>query len=246
LLDAGERIIQETRHWDESEGCTHGMRSKEGSSDYRYFPEPDLLPVAPTPEDRAKAREGIASTKLPSQERATLVNDGVAEDTARTIVGAGLAEFMSQVASHTNAPTVTVANWIQGDVLAKLNEDGIAPEAIPLAPEHEGELLDLLHEGKISRAQAREVHDEVWRAPRSPKQVVEERGLSQVSDESELAAVIDEILAAHPDDVAAYRAGDEKARKKKRGFLMGEAMKATKGTGNPQLLNKLLDDRLAS
>ncbi len=245
MLDAGERIPQETRHWDESEGRTHGMRSKEGSSDYRYFPEPDLLPVAPTAEDRDKAKEEIAQTKLPSRERSELIAHGISEQGARTLVDAGLA-------THTTAAVVNLATGTARDVevlelgavLAHINETGESPSELRLTGEGVAELADLVASGVISKNQGKEVLSVSLREGTPPKQVVEQRGLAQVSDESELAAVVDAIIAANPDDVAAYRAGDEKAQKKKRGFFMGEAMKATKGSGNAQLLNKLLDDRL--
>ena len=241
LLDAGERIVQETRHWDENEGRTHGMRSKEGSSDYRYFPEPDLLPVAPTVEDRERVRGSLP--ELPAATRARLEALGISAASARTNVESGFAPYTSQVFSHTSAEPQAVVNWVNGALLAYRNETGNSPEK-RLAPEQLGELLDLEHEGTLSRKLTHDVLIESLESQKRPKEIVEERGLAQVSDESELAAVIDEIVAAHPDEVAAYRAGDEKAQKKKRGFFMGEAMKATKGTGNPQLLNKLLDDRL--
>ena len=116
---------------------------------------------------------------------------------------------------------------------------------LPLAPDGLAELVDLVADGTLSRNQAKDVLGECLHEPKRPKQVVAERGLAQVSDEGELAAVIDGIIAANPADADEYRDGDDKVRKKKRGFFMGEAMKATKGQGNPQLLNRLLDERLA-
>jgi aspartyl-tRNA(Asn)/glutamyl-tRNA(Gln) amidotransferase subunit B len=243
MLDAGERIPQETRHWDETEGRTHGMRSKEGSSDYRYFPEPDLLPVAPTAEDRERVRGSLP--ELPAAMRARLVALGASPADARTLSESGLADYASAaIASAQSAEPRDIVNWVTGDLLGFVNETGMAVDALPLPPDALAELADLVGSGALSRNQAKEVLVECLRDGKRPKDVVDARGLAQVSDESELAAVIDAIIAAHPDDVAAYRAGDEKAQKKKRGFFMGEAMKATKGSGNAQLLNKLLDDRL--
>src|SRR5712691_11256583 len=198
LLDAGERVVQETRHWDEDAGVTHTMRTKEGADDYRYFPEPDLVPVAPDSSMRERVRAGMP--ELPAAMRARLVSEwGIGEHEARVLIGTpGLAEF-----------------------------------------------VDLVAGGTLSRNLAKDVLAECLREPKRPKQVVEERGLAQVSDEGELTSIVDEIIAAHPDVVADYRSGDDKSRKKKRGFLMGEAMKATKGQGNPQLLTRLLDARLS-
>ncbi|HEY8217400.1 MAG TPA: Asp-tRNA(Asn)/Glu-tRNA(Gln) amidotransferase subunit GatB [Acidimicrobiia bacterium] len=245
-LEVGERIVQETRHWNEQDGRTYGMRSKEGSSDYRYFPEPDLLPVAPTAEQRAGVRGSLP--ELPAARRERLVAEwGIAEADARILLGApGLADYAeAAVAALASGTARDVVNWCTGPVLAHLNETGLAPGVLPLAPDGLAELVGLVASDTLSRNQAKDVLDEALREPKRPKQIVEERGLAQLSDEGALASVLDEILAAHADIVEEYRSGDDKARKKKRGFLMGEAMKATKGQGNPQLLNRLLDERLA-
>ncbi len=246
LLAAGERVVQETRHWDEIEGRTHSMRTKEGSSDYRYFPEPDLLPVAPTEVMRARVRE--AMPELPAARR-TRLSEGwrIGDADARVLVAApGLADYAEAavLALGAGAPR-DVVNWCVGPVLAYLNDSGLAPEVLPLPPDGLAELVGLVADGSLSRNQAKDVLDECLRRPLRPKQVVTERGLEQVSDEAALAAVVDEIIAANPADADEFRAGDDKVRKKKRGFFMGEAMKATKGQGNPQLLNRLLEDRLA-
>ncbi len=244
-LETGERIAQETRHWDENDGVTYGMRSKEGSSDYRYFPEPDLLPVAPTAAQRAQVRGWLP--ELPAAIRARLVDEwSLAEHDARVLVGVpGLAAYAEAAVEALHAGTPKdVANWATGEVLAYLNESGLSPEVLPLAPDGLAELADLVADGSLSRNQGKDVLDEALREPKRPKQIVEERGLAQLSDEGELGAVLDGILAANAAEVEAYRAGDDKAKKKKRGFFMGEAMKATNGQGNPQLLNRLLDDRL--
>jgi aspartyl-tRNA(Asn)/glutamyl-tRNA(Gln) amidotransferase subunit B len=244
-LETGERIVQETRHWDEADGRTHGMRSKEGSSDYRYFPEPDLVPIAPSAEWRADAAAKVP--ELPAARRVRLIGEwGIAETDARVLVDVeGLADFAEAAAAvlAAGAPR-DVANWCTGDVLAYLNESGLSPEVLPLAPDGLAELVGLVADGTISRNQAKDVLSECLRAPKRPKQVVQERGLAQVSDESALASVVDDVLTTNADAVAEYRSGDDKVKKKKRGFLMGEAMKALKGQGNPQVLNQLLDERL--
>jgi aspartyl-tRNA(Asn)/glutamyl-tRNA(Gln) amidotransferase subunit B len=237
--------VQETRHWNEQEGRTYGMRTKEGSSDYRYFPEPDLLPIAPTDEQRASVRGSLP--ELPAARRARLVAEwGISEPDARVLLGApGLADYAEAAAAALSSGTERdVVNWCTGSVLAHLNETGLSPEVLPLAPDGLAELVGLVAGGTISRNQAKDVLDEALREPKRPKQIVAERGLAQVSDEGALAEVVDTVLAEHPDVVAEYRSGDDKAKKKKRGFLMGEAIKATQGQGNPQLLNRLLDDRL--
>jgi len=246
-LAAGERIVQETRHWNEADGRTHSMRSKEGSSDYRYFPEPDLVPIAPTDEMRERIR--AAMPELPAARRERLVAEwGIGETDARVLVAApGLAAYAeAAVLVLTDGTPRDVVNWCTGDVLAHLNESGLSPEVLPLAPDGLAELVGLVAGGALSRNQAKDVLDECLREPKRPKQVVEERGLAQVSDVGELGAVIDAIIAANPADADEYRNGDDKVRKKKRGFFMGEAMKATRGQGNPQLLTRLLDERLGN
>jgi len=244
-LEAGERIVQETRHWDEADGRTHGMRTKEGSSDYRYFPEPDLVPVAPSAEWRSSAAAAVP--ELPQARRARLIADwGISETDARVLVDVeGLADFAeAAVAALTGGAPRDVANWCTGDVMAYLNETGLSIEVLPLAADGLAELVGLVAGGTLSRNQAKDVLAECLREPKRPKQVVEERGLEQVSDTGALGAVVDDVLAANADAVDEYRAGDDKVKKKKRGFLMGECMKALKGQGNPQLLNQLLDERL--
>ena len=247
LVEAGERVHMETRHWDETEGRTHGMRSKEGSSDYRYFPEPDLVPLAPTDAQRAAVRGTLP--ELPAARRARLVAEwGVPEITVRTIAEVpGLADYAEQAVAVLTAGTAKdVANWCMGEVLAYLNETGLSPEVLPLAPDGLAELVDLVAGGTLSRNQAKDVLDECLREPKRPKQVVEERGLAQVSDETELAAVVDRVFADHAADVEEYRAGDDKMRKKKRGFLIGQAMQATGGAASGQVVGRLVDERLSS
>ena len=214
-------LVQETRHWDEADGRTHSMRSKEGSSDYRYFPEPDLVPVAPTTE----MREAVLATmpELPAARRERLQSEwGISDHDARTLLTSeGLADYAEAAVAALGTSGVVgtpkdIVNWCLAD-------------AVRIGPIY---------------SQAKDVLAECLSEPKRPKQVVEERGLVQVSDTGELGAAIDALLAANPDDVAAYRAGDDKARKKKRGFFMGELMKATKGQANPQVLNQLLDEKL--
>ena len=244
LLESGGRVVQETRHWDESAGITHGMRSKEGSEDYRYFPEPDLVPVAPTDAMRSAARAAIG--ELPAARRARFVDGwGVTETDARTLLESpGLADFAeATVAAGASGKDAT--NWINGEVLGYLNETGLSPAVLPLTPDALAELIALVSDATLSRTLAKDVLAECLRFPKRPRDVVEQRGLAQVNDEGELGALVDAVIAANPEAVGEYHRGDEKLAKKKRGFLMGELMKASKGSGNPQTLNRLLDERLS-
>jgi aspartyl-tRNA(Asn)/glutamyl-tRNA(Gln) amidotransferase subunit B len=247
-LESGERIVQETRHWDEADGRTHSMRTKEGSSDYRYFPEPDLVPVAPTDEMRARVQSSMP--ELPADRRSRLQDEwGIGEAEARVLVGTpGLAEYAEAavLALHGGSPS-DVVKWSNGEVLGYLNESGLSPAVLPLPPDGLAELVGLVDAGLISRNQAKDVLGECLTEPKRPKQVVAERGLSQVSDTGELGAVVDEVLAANADAVADYHAADDdKARKKKRGFLFGQVMSETNRQANPQVVNQLLDEKLGT
>jgi aspartyl-tRNA(Asn)/glutamyl-tRNA(Gln) amidotransferase subunit B len=244
-LDASERIVQETRHWDEADGRTHSMRTKEGSSDYRYFPEPDLVPIAPTAEMRAAVQATMP--ELPAARRVRLQEEwGISESEARVLLGTpGLADYAEAAAAALEGGTPRdVVKWANGEVLGHLNESGLAPQVLPLAPDGLAELVGLVAAGTISRNQAKDVLDECLAEPKRPKQVVAERGISQVSDVGEIEAVVDQVLAANAVAVVEHRDGDDKVRKKKRGFLTGEVMRALQGRGNPQVVNQLLDEKL--
>ena len=241
VIEAGDRVVQETRHWNEDEGRTRSMRSKEEAYDYRYFPEPDLVPVAPNEELRARVRANMP--ELPAARRARYVSDwSVSDKDARTLLGVdGLADFAERAVAL-GAPARDAVIWSTQDVLAYLNANDVP--AGELDASVLVEVLALVSAATISRNQAKDVLVEALTTGSSPTSIVAAHGMAQVSDEASLAKVLDEILAAHAGAVAEYRDGDDKAKKKKRGFLMGEAMKALKGQGNPQALNRLLDDRL--
>jgi len=247
LTQAGEKVVQETRHWDEEQGRTISGRSKEEAHDYRYFPEPDLVPVEPTQQMRDEVRASMP--ELPAERRARYVEQwGIGAEDARVLVDVpGLAEYAERaVAALDGAGAGTakdVVNWVRQEVLAYVNESGLSPAV--LSPEMLAELVGLVGAGTISRAQAKDVLAESLREEKWPRTIVEERGISQVSDEGAIAEVIDRVLAANPGVADEYRAGDDGARKKKRGFLMGQIMRELAGKGNAQVINKILDARLS-
>jgi aspartyl-tRNA(Asn)/glutamyl-tRNA(Gln) amidotransferase subunit B len=244
LVEAGQRVMQETRHWDEEAGRTRPGRSKEEPDDYRYFPEPDLVPVAPTSELRERVRTDMP--ELPAARRTRLIDEwGISEHDARVLVGTqGLADYVERavVALDGGGTPKDVVNWATNDVLSYLNDSGLSPAL--LTPEMLAELVQLVAAGTISRNQAQDVLDESLREEKWPKTIVEERGISQVSDEGELGAVVDEVLAQNPDIVAEWRDGDDKVKKKKQGALMG-LVRRSLPEGNPQLLNKLIEEHLS-
>jgi aspartyl-tRNA(Asn)/glutamyl-tRNA(Gln) amidotransferase subunit B len=245
LLDAGERVVQETRHWNEDDGRTHSMRSKEEAFDYRYFPEPDLVPVAP--DDEMRARAGSSVPELPAARRERLVGEwGIGESDARVLLEVqGLGNYAEATVAAGGDP-VEVTKWSTGEVLAYLNESGLSPEVLPLAPDGLAELVRLVADGTLSRSMAKDVLDVGLREGKRPKDVVAEQGLAQVSDEDALGRIVDEVLAAHATTVEEWRAGDDKVRKKKRGFLFGQVNNAVERKANPAVLNRLLDERLSS
>ena len=245
LLESGERVVQETRHWDEDGGRTISGRSKEEAHDYRYFPEPDLVPVAPT--DEMRARVHASMPELPAARRARLVDAwDLRDEDARVLVDVpGLADYAERaVAALKSGTPKDVVNWVRQEVLAFVNENGLSPSI--LTPEMLAELVDLLAAGSISRGQAKDVLAESMAEDKWPSRIVDDRGLTQVSDAGELGAVVERVLTANVDAVAEYRASDDdKARKKKRGFLMGQVMSELKGQGNARVVSQLLDDRLS-
>ncbi|MDQ1510279.1 MAG: aspartyl-tRNA(Asn)/glutamyl-tRNA(Gln) amidotransferase subunit, partial [Actinomycetota bacterium] len=247
LTQAGEKVVQETRHWDEESGRTISGRSKEEAHDYRYFPEPDLVPVEPTQEMRDRVR--VSMPELPAARRARYAEQwGIGAEDARILVDvSGLAVYAERAVAALrdgdSGSARDVVNWVRQEVLAYLNETGLSPAV--LAPEMLAELVRLVASGTISRQQARDVLAESLREEKWPRTIVEARGIAQVSDEGAIADVVDRVLAANGGVADEYRAGDEGDKKKKWGFLMGQVMRELKGQGNAQVINGILERRLA-
>ncbi len=239
LLEEGGRVAQETRLFDVARGITRPMRSKEEAHDYRYFPDPDLLPLvldrdwveglrARLPElpDAKKARF-VSALGLPDEEAAVLVADRA------------VARFFEEVAVGRNAGIA--ANWVIGDLFGALNRLGIGIEQSPVSPAQLGALIDLIADGTISGRLAKDVFAEMVASGADPAAIVERKELRQVTDLGAIAAAIDSVLAANAGKVAEYRAGRDKLY----GFFVGQVMRATQGKANPALVNELLRKRLA-
>jgi aspartyl-tRNA(Asn)/glutamyl-tRNA(Gln) amidotransferase subunit B len=241
VLESGGSLVQETRHWDEDGGATHPLRSKEFAFDYRYFPEPDLPPIEPSPE----WIEGIRSSlpELPAARRHRFAEEyGLKADQARLVAGArGVADFFEE-AVRAGTAAVQAANWLTQDVAAVVNETGTELEDSKLTPRHFSDLAKLLAEGVVSSTGAKTVLAEAFVTGESAEDVVESKGLRQVSDASALGTVVDEVVAENPDPVAQFRSGKEGVI----GFLVGQVMKKTAGSANPQLVQQLLRERLSS
>jgi aspartyl-tRNA(Asn)/glutamyl-tRNA(Gln) amidotransferase subunit B len=239
LIEGGGKVVQETRGWDEARGVTVGQRTKEYAHDYRYFPEPDLPPLAP---DRAWVEEiRAAMPELPAVRRARYAAElGLSSYDAALLAGEReIAEFFDRAVATYPRPKA-VANWINGDVRRLLGEASIDESS--LTPEALGELLGLVDKGDITRAQGQQVLEELVKTGGSARAIADARGFKQVSDVGALTTAIDEAIANNPKVVADYRSGKTAAM----GFLVGQVMKATRGQANAGMVNRLLAERLGS
>jgi aspartyl-tRNA(Asn)/glutamyl-tRNA(Gln) amidotransferase subunit B len=242
-LSAGDKLIQETRLWDENKEQTRSMRSKESAHDYRYFPDPDLLPIVI--EEAWINRINAALPELPDARKARFMSQY-----ELPLYHAELLTSRRDVADyfeaafriHPNAKAIS--NWVMGDIFRLLKErkldDQLRIENWPVQAKHLGELVQLVDQGEISGRIAKAVFASLIDANRSPREIVKEKGLEQVSDAASIETAIEQILAAHAKQVAEYRAGNEKIF----GFLVGQIMKATLGKANPQKVNEILKTKL--
>ncbi len=240
LLDKGESIIQETRHWDEGTGKTHSMRTKEEADDYRYFPEPDLVPVLVSPEWIEEVRARLP--ELPPAKFERFVREyGLPEYDADLIISSrAQADFFEATVAIYNDPKV-VSNWMMGELTRLLKSSEQEIEESKVTPELLAKLLGLVEKGTISGTAAKSVLEEIFATGKDPDAIVQEKGLAQISDTAELERIVAEVIAANPGSVQDYRNGKDKAL----GFLVGQVMKESKGRANPKLVNELLRKQLA-
>ncbi|MBI3713360.1 MAG: Asp-tRNA(Asn)/Glu-tRNA(Gln) amidotransferase subunit GatB [Burkholderiales bacterium] len=246
LIEDGGTVVQETRLYDPDRKETRSMRSKEDSQDYRYFPDPDLPPLRISREWVEQVR--AIMPELPDAMRARFTSQLGLSDYDAMIVTQSKAManyFEAAVAASTPDQAKQIANWIMGDVSSTLNREGIDISAIPVKPTQLALLLKRISDGTISNKIAKEVFAAMWQAPNDDDaladQVIEAKGLKQISDVGALEKIIEEVMAANQQSVDAYRVGNEKAFN----ALVGQAMKATKGKGNPAQVNELLKKKLA-
>jgi aspartyl-tRNA(Asn)/glutamyl-tRNA(Gln) amidotransferase subunit B len=239
ILDSGGQVEQETRRWDEAQGKTFSMRGKEEAHDYRYFPDPDLVRIRLDDEWKAKVRASIP--ELPDARKARYIKEyGLSSYDADVLTSSmKLADLFEDSLKYTTDAKAS-ANWIMGDLLGYLNANDLEIENVPLTGQGLGEMIQLIEKGTISNKIAKTVFKSMIETGKSPKQIVEEQGLVQISDEGAILAIVDAVIAANPQSVADYRGGKDKAL----GFLVGQIMKETKGKANPGLVNKLLMERL--
>ncbi|HSN57883.1 MAG TPA: Asp-tRNA(Asn)/Glu-tRNA(Gln) amidotransferase subunit GatB, partial [Clostridiaceae bacterium] len=242
LYSFGEqsKIKQETRRWDAGKGKTVSMRSKEEAHDYRYFPEPDLVPIIVRQETVDNA---IASLpEMPKAKKARFMSQyGLTEKEAAIIIDdRALAKYYETAVAEGGDPK-TAANWVLGDILRLLKDKDLESAAIPVSPEALVKLLGMIKGGQVSTTAAKEVFDEMFVSGKSADTVVAEKGLAQISDTSEIEKIADDILDANPQSIEDFKAGKKQAA----GFLMGQLMKASKGKANPQVAKELLDRKLS-
>jgi aspartyl-tRNA(Asn)/glutamyl-tRNA(Gln) amidotransferase subunit B len=239
VLDEGGRVIQETRSWDDGKGITISMRSKEQAHDYRFFPEPDLVPIVVDPARVEEIR--INLPELPDARKVRLVDShGLSSYDAEVLTASrAMADYFDQVVKL-GADAKAAANWLMGDLSKHLNAGEATIDECLVTPERLAGLLVLLDKGTISSKIAKTVFEEMWTSGKTAETIVQEKGLVQISDEGAIIAVVEAVIAASPQSVADYQAGKERAI----GFLVGQVMKQTKGRANPELVNKLLRERM--
>ncbi|MGH2723851.1 MAG: Asp-tRNA(Asn)/Glu-tRNA(Gln) amidotransferase subunit GatB [Actinomycetota bacterium] len=242
-LGTGEALVQETRHWEEDRGVTLPLRSKEYAFDYRYFPDPDLEPIEP--DDAWTSRLRAELPELPAARRRRYGDElGLTAEQARILTTSReLGELFEEVTGLVPAVEArTAANWVTQNVASVVNEGRITAEEARDQAKAVAEAVELVADGTVSVTVGKEVLDEALTARRPPRQIVEERGLAQISDAAALGSVIDEVVAENPGPVEQFRGGKEGVI----GFLVGQVMKKTGGAANPQEAQRLLRERLSS
>ncbi|RII31005.1 MAG: Asp-tRNA(Asn)/Glu-tRNA(Gln) amidotransferase GatCAB subunit B [Geobacter sp.] len=239
LIEDGGTVVQETRLFDPNSGKTRSMRGKEEAHDYRYFPDPDLVPLVI--DDAWVQRVRSELPELPEQKIMRFTDEyGIPAYDAEVLTASRpLAEYYEECVTL-NGNGKAVSNWVMGELTRALNDSGASIDKCPVTPRLLAELLKLIDSGTISGKIAKTVFDEMWRSGKEPGKIVEEQGLIQVSDSGAIEAIIDEILAREAEQVAEYRSGKEKLF----GFFVGQVMKASKGKANPALVNELLLKKL--
>jgi len=238
-IESGETIIQETRLWEEGAQRTIGMRTKEGSSDYRYFPEPDLTPIEVAPKQLKQWQSELP--ELPAAKRHRYEqNIGLSPYDTRILTDDAAISHYFETALAAGASAKQAANWIMGDITGYLNNENVLITDIALTPAALAELIELIEAKTISGKIAKEMLPDLLTTGGSPKDLVEKQGLTQISDTATLEKLINEVLAAHPEELEQYRNGKTKLQ----GFFMGQVMKRTSGRADPKATNQMLARKL--
>jgi aspartyl-tRNA(Asn)/glutamyl-tRNA(Gln) amidotransferase subunit B len=239
VVRSGGALIQSTRRWNDETGITEEMRTKEHAHDYRYFPDPDLMPMEPADEWLAEVRSRVVELPLARKKRFMEQFHLPAADAQTFVWDAKLGRYFEAVAEGAKNPKA-LANWVINNLRSKLTEASGTIESLKFAPRHIGELVELVDSGKISGKMAQEVFGEMFSTGDSPGAIVEKRGLSQVSDTGAIEVFCDQAIAANPGPVADFKAGKGAALN----FLKGQVMKLSKGKANPGLAGEILERKL--
>lgn len=239
-IEDGGKIVQETRLFDSSTGVTQSMRSKEEAHDYRYFPEPDLVPMVPSNAWIEEIRQSL--TELPDAKRERFVSEyGLPEYDAEMLTTEKPVSNWFEAAVSAGGQAKAVSNWIMGELTRMLNDENKSIENCPVKPEQLAGMLKLIDNGTISGKIAKTVFEEMYKTGRNADAVVKEKGLVQISDEGAIEKAVDEMLAKSAQEIERFKAGDEKLM----GFFVGQVMKVMKGKANPQMLNEMLRKKLS-
>lgn len=239
VLEQGGKIYQETLRWDEVSGKTFSMRDKENSQDYRYFPEPDLAIINISDEMIENIKKTLP--EMPESRRERYIKEYKLPEYDSNILTSSkhLSDLFEKATAQCNNPKA-VSNWIMTDITRILNEKEQEPSDIPFTAKELGELVILIDKGTISSKIAKQVLEELFENPRNPEDIIKEKGWIQISDEGAIKEVVQKILEANPASIADFKAGRDRAL----GYLVGQAMKETKGKANPQMLNKMFLEEL--
>lgn len=238
-LEAGEKIVQETRLYDPDKNRTYSMRAKEDAQDYRYFPEPDLLPVVLTEQMIENIRKDLPELPVDKSQRLMTAHGLPEYDAGVLTAEKELAEYYEKT-SAVSGNYKASSNWVMTEVMRELNAHGLSVTKSPVAPESLGKLIKMIDSQVISGKIAKTVFAEMWKSGADPEKIVKEKGLIQITDNSAIEKIVDEVLVANAAQVHEYKAGKTKVI----GFFVGAIMKASKGQANPDLVNKILIEKL--
>ena len=240
ILDSGGEVVQETRLYDPAKNQTRSMRSKEEANDYRYFPDPDLLPVYIDDQDIKSIKSTMP--ELPEEKKIRFMRDySLSEyDTSVLISDKDLSSYFESVIKSKKLEPKNVANWILTDLLGLANKKRTAINELPITPDRLEQLLIFVHDGIISNKQGKAVLEKMWDTSKTPKEIIDSEGISQESNENEINKLVDKVLENHYKSVEEYMKGKDKLF----GFFIGEVMKESKGKANPKIVNKILRERL--
>lgn len=240
VIEKGEKVVQETRKWDDEKGRSFSLRSKEEAHDYRYFPDPDLVPIILEGAYVEKIRESLPELPQSRKKRYMEELDLPEYDADVLTSSKDLADYFEGALKSFSSDPKMLSNWMMGDVLRLLKSEEMEIEEIPFRAEDLGNLLKLIEKKTISGSIGKKVLEDMFKTGDQPEKIIKDKGLVQMNDENELESIIKDILENNPQSVVDYKAGKEKAL----GYLVGQTMRQTKGKANPQVVNKILQDLL--